>query len=81
MTNTLEKKVKKKGPIRFEAIIPVTIISLLSFVYFSFYFDLHLKNLFEYIGTQANGAEVNVGSVNTSFIKGSFSLNKLEVTD
>lgn len=75
------KTPKKKGPIRFEAIIPVLVLSLITFAYFSYYFDKHLKSLFEYVGTQANGAEVNVGSVKTSFIKGSFDLNVLEVTD
>ncbi len=81
MTDTTEKKNKKKGPIRFEAIIPVLILSTITFVYFSYYFDLHLKRLVEYVGTQGNGAEVNVDSINTSFIKGSFELNRLQVTD
>lgn len=81
-TDTKAKKVpKKKGPIRFEAIIPVLVLSLLTFAYFSYYFDRNLKSLFEYIGTQANGAEVNVGSIKTSFINGSFDLNVLQVTD
>lgn len=84
MTDTTEKKDKKKkrtGPIRYEAIIPVLIISLITFLYFSFYFDLHMKKLIEYVGTQGNGAEVNVGSVRTSFIKGSFDLDRLQVTN
>lgn len=82
MTDTTpEKKVKKKGPIRFEAIIPVFVLSLITFLYFSYYFDRHLKSLIEYVGTQANGAEVNVDSVNTSFIRGSFTLNRFQVTD
>jgi uncharacterized protein (TIGR03545 family) len=75
------KKVKKKGPIRFEAIIPVLILTGLTFAYFTIYFDRHLKGLVEYVGTQANGAEVNVDSINTSFIRGSFDLNRLQVTD
>jgi uncharacterized protein (TIGR03545 family) len=75
------KNIKKKGPIRIEAVIPVTIIFFLSYVYFTYYFDRHMKNLFEYVGTQANGAEVNVASVKTSFLKGSFDLNGLQVTD
>jgi uncharacterized protein (TIGR03545 family) len=80
--NKEEKKVvKKKGPIRFEAIVPVAILSGLTFGYFSYYFDQHLKAGFEYVGTLANGAEVNVTSVKTSFIKGSFDLNGLQVTD
>lgn len=81
-TDKKEKKApKKKGPIRFEAIIPVLVLSLLTFAYFSYYFDRHLKSLFEYVGTQGNGAEVNVGSVKTSFIHGSFDLNGLQITD
>jgi uncharacterized protein (TIGR03545 family) len=81
MSEQVEKKNKKKGPIRFEAIIPVFILSLITFLYFSIYFDRHLKGLLEYVGTQANGAEVNVDSINTSFIRGTFDLNRLEVTD
>ncbi len=80
-TNTVKTAPKKKGPIRFEAIIPVLIISIITFAYFSYYFDRHLKSLFEYVATQGNGAEVNVGSVKTSFINGSFDLNVLQVTD
>jgi len=72
---------KKKGPIRFEAIIPVGILCTITFVYFSYYFDQHLKSGIEYVATQGNGAEVNVGSVHTSFLQGSFKLEKLEVTD
>lgn len=81
MSDQNEKKVKKKGPIRFEAIIPVLVLSTITFVYFSYYFDIHLKRLVEYVGTQGNGAEVNVDSINTSFIKGSFELNRLQITD
>lgn len=72
---------KKKGPIRFEAIVPVLVLSIITFAYFSFYFDRHLKTLFEYVGTLGNGAEVNVASVKTSFLRGSFDMNGLEVTD
>lgn len=77
----VKKAPKKKGPIRFEAIIPVMVLSIITFVYFSYYFDRHMKSLVEYIGTQANGAEVNVDSIQTSFIKGSFDMNRLQVTD
>lgn len=79
--NTEKKKEKKKGPIRFEAIIPVFVLSLITFLYFTFYFDHHMKKLIEYVGTQANGAEVNVDAVRTSFIRGSFDLDRLQVTD
>lgn len=80
-TETTPKVKKKKGPIRFEAIIPVMILSAITFGYFSYYFDRHLKSLFEYVGTQGNGAEVNIDSVHTSFIKGSFEMNRIQVTD
>src|SRR5690606_2812745 len=72
---------KKKGPIRYEAILPVLILSLITFVYFTYYFDRHLKTVIEYVATQANGAEVNVDSVDTSFLRASFDLNRLQVTD
>ena len=81
MSENKDKKPKAKGPIRFEAIIPVLVLSAITFIYFSYYFDLHMKKLVEYVGTQANGAEVNVDSIKTSFIKGTFDMNKLQVTD
>lgn len=77
-----DKKIKKaRGPIRYEAIIPVLVISTITFIYFSVYFDRHVKSLAEYIGTQANGAEVNIGEVDISFIKGSITVTRLEVTN
>lgn len=81
-TEKAEKiKNKKKGPIRYEAIIPVLVLSLLTGLYFTFYFDHHMKKVMEYVGTQVNGAEVNIDSVRTSFITGSFDLDRLQVTD
>lgn len=77
-----EKKAKKKkGPIRYEAIIPVMVLSLLTYLYFSFYFDYHLKKVFEYVGTQVNGAEVNIDSVRTSFLSGTFDVDRIQVTN
>lgn len=82
MADTKETKPKKKkGPIRYEAIIPVVVISAITFIYFSFYFDHHLKKLVEYVGTQGNGAEVNVDGIRTSFIRGTFDLDRLQVTN
>ncbi len=75
------KKKKAKGPIRYEAIIPVLIISLLTFIYFSFFFDHHVKKIIEYVGTQANGAEVNVDEIRISFLRGTFDLDTLQVTN
>lgn len=75
------KKPKAKGPLRLEAIIPVTIIVVLVVVYVSYFFDLHLRKGIEWVGTKANGAEVNVGNLRTSFIKGSMLIEKIQVTD
>ncbi|MCB0363927.1 MAG: TIGR03545 family protein [Bdellovibrionaceae bacterium] len=84
MTNEISettKKPKKKGPIRFEAIIPVVIVCALTGLYFSFLFDSNLRHLIEFGATYVHGAEVNVGSVRTSVLGGSFSLKGLQVTD
>jgi len=75
------KKPKAKGPLRLEAIIPVTIILALVFVYFSYFFDLHLRKGMEWVGTKANGAEVNIGLLRTSFLKGNMRIENIEVTD
>lgn len=81
MNDTTKKAPKKKGPIRFEAIIPVAVISAAAYGYFTWYFDQHLKSGIEYVATQANGAEVNVAGVRTSFLGGTFDLDGLQVTD
>lgn len=76
-----EKKKKAKGPIRFEAIVPFGIIVALIAFYFIVFFDSHLKSAIEFGATYANGAEVNVGSVKTSFIKGDFAIYDFQVTN
>jgi uncharacterized protein (TIGR03545 family) len=81
VSNSKQSQAKKKGPIRFEAIIPVLVLSSITFIYFTYYFDHHMKKAIEYVGTEANGAEVNVDGVRTSFLRGSFDLNRLQVTD
>ena len=75
------KKKKKKGPIRFEAIIPIAIVFLLFFAYFKFFFDIHLKAGMEMGGTYANGAEVNIGSLSTSFFNASLDIRDIQVTN
>jgi uncharacterized protein (TIGR03545 family) len=79
MNKVLKKK--KKGPIRFEAIIPITIVFLLFFAYFKFFFDIHLKMGMEMGGTYANGAEVNIGSLSTSFLNASLDIRNIQVTN
>ncbi len=75
------KKPKAKGPIRFEAVIPALILTLLVGAYFKVFFDGHVRRLIEYVGTQVNGAEVNVGVLNSSFINASLEIGNIQVTD
>jgi uncharacterized protein (TIGR03545 family) len=79
--NTSAAPKKSKGPIRFEAIIPMLIVIGGSWAYFHFFFDSHLRRGIEYGATKLVGAEVNVADVNTSFIGGTFELSGLEITD
>lgn len=80
-STSAQKPVKAKGPIRFEAVVPITVIVLLIVLYTKFFFDGNLRSGIEWVGTYVHGAEVNVGSVNTSFLGGSFTLRNLQVTD
>jgi uncharacterized protein (TIGR03545 family) len=75
------KNIKAKGPIRFEAVIPALILTLLVGAYFKVFFDGHVRRLIEYVGTQVNGAEVNVGVLNSSFINASLEIGNIQVTD
>lgn len=75
------KPVKKKGPIRTEAVVPSLIILALIYAYFYFFFDGHLRRGMEYVATQVHGAEVNIGHLKTSFLGASFEMGNLEVTD
>lgn len=78
---TQVKTKKSKGPIRFEAIVPFAIVVALVIIYFKLFFDSHLRRAIEFGGYHANGAEVNVADVNTSFWRLSFELRGLQVTN
>ncbi|USN46249.1 MAG: TIGR03545 family protein [Pseudobdellovibrionaceae bacterium] len=75
------KKKKPKGPIRFEAIIPTVVVVALLIGYFTFLFDSQLKSALEWGGTQVHGAEVNIRSLNISFVRADLSISGIEVTD
>ena len=86
MTNSSDsspapKPVKKKGPIRTGAVVPTLILFVLLAVYFKLFFDGHLRRGIEFAGTHINGAEVDVGRVHTSFIRGSLEIDNIQVTD
>lgn len=75
------KKAKAKGPIRWEAVVPALILTALVGAYFSMFFDNHVRRAIEYVGTQIHGAEVNVGSLSTSFLGASLEIRDIQVTD
>lgn len=77
----MKKKKKPKGPIRFEAIVPVTIIVALLVAYFTFLFDSNLKLGLELGGTYVHGAEVNIASLKTSFTEPSIEIKGIQITD
>jgi uncharacterized protein (TIGR03545 family) len=80
-TDNAPKKKKAKGPIRTGAVVPALILTLLVGAYFKIFFDGHVRRLMEYVGTQVNGAEVNVGYLTTSFLNASLEVGNIEVTD
>lgn len=72
---------KKKGPIRFEAIVPLAILIGVFALYFTLFFDTHLRRALEYGATSANGAEVDIGKLDTSLWNASLTINDIEITD
>jgi uncharacterized protein (TIGR03545 family) len=81
MNNSSDKPKKVKGPIRTEAVVPFIIFAVIIGVYFTVFFDTHLRWGIEKGLTFANGAEVNVGYLKTSFIKASFEMGNIQVTN
>jgi uncharacterized protein (TIGR03545 family) len=79
--HTSAPKIKKPSIIRWGAIGPLTIVIALTYVYFYFLFDLHLRKSIEWLGYLAVGAEVNVESVETSFFKASLKITDVEITN
>src|SRR5262245_25638248 len=82
MAEKANQKVKKaKGPIRFEAIVPLAIVVGLIVLYVTLFFDGHLRRGIEWAATRVNGAEVNVGSLKTSFLGAWLRIGGVEVTN
>jgi len=77
----MKEKMKRKGPIRWEAVVPFTIFVALVWAYFFFFFDMHARRAMEYIGTHINGAEVNITKVRTSFWNASLNIQRIQITD
>lgn len=72
---------KKKGFIRWEAVVPFAVISVLVGVYFTLFFDAHLKRGIELAGYQILGAEVNVDKLRSSFFRASLFVGGIQLTN
>lgn len=75
---------EKKGInklIRLEAVIPITVIIALIVVYFTFFFDNHVRRGLEWGLTKAMGAEVNIADFDTKISDLSMQIKKIEITD
>jgi len=72
---------KAKGPLRTGVVVPTIIVLALAGAYFKFFFDGTLRRTLEYVGTQANGAEVNIGSLRTNVLAPSIEIRRIQVTD
>ena len=78
---TTTPKNKKTGIIRWSAIVPLTVLIVITYAYFAFFFDGHMKSLIEWGGYKALGSEVNVGQFKSSFTGGHVEINKIEITN
>jgi uncharacterized protein (TIGR03545 family) len=76
-----DKPKKKKGPIRFEAIIPISLICIIAALYGRLFMDANLKSTLEWTATRIYGAEINISRIKTSIVDASFLMEGLEVTN
>lgn len=82
MTPTsMDKKNKKPGPVRTGLVTVITLFIIIWTIYCEFFFDSNLRSLLQYVLTKSNGAEVNIGLINTSLWNLSLQVNKLEMTN
>ncbi|MFN8790266.1 MAG: TIGR03545 family protein [Bdellovibrionales bacterium] len=75
---------EKKGLnkfLRLEAIIPIVAVITIFVLYFTFFFDHHVRRGLEWGLTRALGAEVNIGEFNTSFRNLSLRVAAIQITD
>lgn len=75
------KPKKKKGIVRWGAVVPFAILCLIVGLYFHFFFDLQLRKGLEWAGYKVMGVEINIANLETSFFNASFRMRGLEITD
>lgn len=74
-------KAKAKGPIRTEAVVPFILVCAAFAAYFKLFFDTQLRWALQWGLTHANGAQVDVAELKTSFTKGTLRVAGIEATD
>lgn len=74
-------KAKASSIFRIKGIIAVVITSVLLWAFFFFFFDGLAKWAIERGAYSALGAELNIESFKSSFLKGNVEVNKIELTD
>ena len=75
------KKPKKIGPIRTGAVFPFFGVTAVTVLFSYFLLDYSIQKTLEIIGGELNNAEVNIGSVETSFSELRVSVHDIEVTN
>lgn len=82
MSDKEEKKKKKKGGVlRTAAVAPLAIVTILVVAFNILLLDTSIKKAIEIFGGKVNGAEVNVGSVTTSFSDLEMVIQNIQFTD
>lgn len=82
MANTQPTKAKKaQGPIRWNAVVPAAVLIALIGLYMTLFFDTHLRLLAQWGMGRALGSEVNIGALETSFVRAHMKVGEIEITD
>lgn len=81
MKNSTSSKSKKSSIIRWNAILPLTVVFTVIALVTHFFFDTFLRKGIEWAGYKALGTELNINSVKTSFINGFITIDHLQLTD
>jgi len=82
-SSTIQKTKTKKtqGLIRWNALMPISIVLTLIVFYFILFFDSHIRSAIEWAGYKVLGTEVNIQKFESSFINGNVSIKKVQITN
>ena len=76
-----QKKTKSKGPIRLEAVIPMTLLLIAVWAYAVFLLDGHVRRGLAFALSKGYGAQVDIDNVSISFRDPSLTIERIQVTD